>query len=265
MITKNNWRRNWKQKAKQLLNARRVADLPSTFKVWEGPSALTGDPIVVIASCAGADPSANGKTGDMVQIYILPKSTSPGHAWINGAINAVCPDACEHRRDQKGDCYVNWSRLRSAWDRGLVAPDLPDGYLTDAIVRLGAGGDPSAVPFHVWIKLLDGVKGCSGYTAEWRSLPIHWQRLFMASVATPDQAWEAAAMGWRLYAASLSEADDRAYEEQGVKACLSHAVDLPCVSCRQCDGTDNGANRPSFYIPLHGAIGAKRRREVGNG
>ena len=260
-----NWRSTWKQHAKRLLNVRRVADLPSTVKVGEGPSALSGDPIVVIASRIGADPSENGKTGDMGQVYILPKATSPGHAWINGAINAVCPDSCEHRRDQKADCYVNWSRLRAAWERGLTAPALPDGYLKGAIVRLGAGGDPCAVPFHVWVGLLDGVKGWSGYTAQWATLPAKWRGYFMASVATPDQAFDAAAMGWRLYAASLSEADDRAYEAQGVKACLSHAVDLPCVSCRQCDGTVKGENRPSFYIPLHGALGAKRRREVGNG
>ena len=53
---------------------------------------------------------------------------------------------------------------------------------------------------------------------------------------------------------------DAEFIAAGIKVCPSHTVGLQCAACRQCDGTDKGARRPSFYIPLHGIKGSQVRR-----
>jgi hypothetical protein len=257
-----NWRKVWKQQLKTTLGVGRVADLPTSVLIWRGTSQLNGDDIMVVASRV-REASENTKTGDMVQVYILPVAVSPRSAWHHGGIEAVCPDACSHRSDQDADCYVNWSRLRSTWERGAaMTAGVPAGFFRGAVVRFGAGGDPSAVPFEVWKSIADEARGWSGYTANWRSLSPEWATLFMASVSSLPDVWRARSAGWRIYAASESAAMDDALSAAGIRECLSHSHGVECTACRQCDGTSKGSKRPDYYIPLHGAVGGKRRRQA---
>ena len=65
--------------------------------LWEGPSALTGAPIVVIATGLKRK-SANAKIGaDTVQVWYLPRDVAPNVAVKTGDDEAVCGD-----RDQGG-------------------------------------------------------------------------------------------------------------------------------------------------------------------
>lgn len=260
------WRSNWLKRVKRLYPVQRRTHLPHSVVVWTGASMLTGDPIMVVASRIQRE-SNNAKTGDMVQVYILPLRMSPRVAWHQGGIESVCPDACEHRSDQNKDCYVNWARLTDTWKAGVRSIEagrvsVPRGFFQGAIVRFGAGGDPSAVPLEVWTGIASEARGWSGYTANWRSLSADWGRLFMASVSSLPDVWRARSKGWRIYAASESAAMDTALSEAGVKVCPSHSVGLQCVACRQCDGTSKGSKRHDYYIPLHGARGAVRRRQA---
>ena len=264
-----NWRKKWSQRLKQIYQVTRVADIPSLQVVWSGPSQLTGAPIMVVAACSGWRSSINAKTGDMVQVYILPLEMKPRTAWYQGGIEAVCPDACPHRSDQDKDCYVNWSRLTTTWKMGKELVQRGDvgvsrGLFQGAIVRFGAGGDPSAVPLEVWAGIASEARGWSGYTANWQALTPEWSRLFMASVSSLPDVWRARSAGWRIYAASESSAMDTELAVAGVKVCPSHSVGLQCVACRQCDGTSKGSKRPDYFIPLHGQVGAARRRKVEN-
>ena len=259
-----NWRSGWKQYLKSLVGVRRVADLPTSVVLWSGPSMLTGDPIMVVASRV-REPSSNSKTGDMIQIYILPLDTHPAHAWHRGGIESVCPSACAHRSDNDKTCYVAWERLGALWlaARKAIAAGrvgVSDGYFKGAIVRFGAGGDPSAVPLAVWESVASDARGWSGYTANWRDLSEDWALLFMASASTLPDVWRARSKGWRIYASSESPAMDTALSAAGVKVCPSHTVGLQCTACRQCDGTTRGARRPDYFIPLHGIAGGKVRR-----
>jgi hypothetical protein len=127
-------------------------------------------------------------------------------------------------------------------------------------------GDPAAIPFSVWAALLSEARGHTGYTAHWRRLSPEWSRYFMASVSSPADYLRARSQGWRVFAASESPADDRAFAAAGASHCEADRPEapIPCVSCVACNGAARNAARPGRYVKLHGAIGAKRRRIASN-
>ena len=69
------------------------------YTLYRGRSNIDGKPIVVIATLK----TANGKTGDVVQTWILRRDTSALQAVRNGKDYSVCGD-CLHRRMKS--CYV---------------------------------------------------------------------------------------------------------------------------------------------------------------
>jgi hypothetical protein len=261
------WRASWRA----IRKARRAARLPDTIVLWCGPSSFDGTPIALVGHRVNA-PSENGKTGDMVQVSIMRQDRPPIEAWKAGADGAVCPGACGHRskpRGGSGECYVNKARLSAAWraarreiDAGRIG--WTPGTFAGARIRAGMEGDPAAVPFEVWAALLGEARGHTGYTAAWRTLPIEWSRLFMASVSSPADYLRARSKGWRPFAASASESDDRAFEAAGSSGCEAdrEVAALQCVACVACNGAARNATRPGRYVKLHGALGAARRARL---
>lgn len=69
------------------------------FVVYDGPSAIDGERIVVIV-CA-LERSRNAKTGHMVQTYILRADMHPIEAVRTGADVSIC-GGCKHRGDGTG-------------------------------------------------------------------------------------------------------------------------------------------------------------------
>jgi len=65
-------------------------------------------------------------------------------------------------------------------------------------VRLGAYGDPAAVPFQVWQALLAYAAAWTGYTHQWRRAP-ELAAYCMASVDTPGERAEARFLGFRTF------------------------------------------------------------------
>lgn len=265
-MNRQSWRRAWKQHAKRVLRLRRVADLPTSVVIWEGPSQLDGTPILAVASRT-REASQNGKTGDMIQIAIMRQDVSPGWAYVQGFDGAVCPDDCDHKsvaRGGMGTCYVNKVKLRATWERAIRLIEAgevgaPRGFFTGARVRIGNEGDGAAVPLHVWQGIVAEAADHTAYTAGWRDLGPDWARIFMASVSTPADAIRARSAGWRFFASSGSSADDAAFTEAGGRACLNHSHGLQCVSCLGCDGLKKGKKRLSFWIPFHGVKGSAVR------
>lgn len=262
------WRRKFRRHLKALLGVTRIADLPSTVVLWAGPSRIDGTPIMAVASCYREE-SENGKTGDMVQVWIGRQDMSPMDAWRSNRDDAVCPSACRHRSDNEGTCYVDLARLLAAWKAAVTLVEagrvgFPPGILEGALVRIGMWGDPSAVPLWVWERIAAQAKGHTGYTAAWRTLdPTTWGKVIMASVGSPADALRAKSLGWRVFASSDTPADDQAFaDDAGLRLCLAESDGMTCASCRGCDGTDRGAKRPSFYNPVHGAVAAARRRRA---
>src|SRR3989344_7004286 len=155
--------------------------------IYRGPSMLDGAPIVVIATGL-AKSSRNEKTGDMVQTWIMREDMHPSEAGKAGADDSGCGN-CPHRG---ASCYVQvWRAPAVVWkahQRGVypMAADLAAirALGRGRMVRLGAYGDPAAVPAEVWSALCAEASGWTGYTHQWRKAP-HLRQWCMASADSP--------------------------------------------------------------------------------
>ena len=95
--------------------------------LYEGPSMLDGAPIVAIATTGK---SANRKTGDMIQTWILRQEWSPVDAVRYGADSSIC-GSCTHRgapaEGKPRTCYVNVGQapqgIWRAWKAGRYPKD----------------------------------------------------------------------------------------------------------------------------------------------
>ena len=220
--------------------------------VWEGPSQLDGAPIVVILSGL-KNPSANRKTGPMLQTWILRRDMSPTDAAKSGDDSSICGE-CPLRHYKGGGCYVNIGQAPLAIWKAYAAGNLPrldaiGGYsvTNGKAVRLGAYGDPAAVPFAVWLNLVWKSRTHTGYTHQWRDCDQRLSSLCMASCDTVADRMAATAMGWRYFglATEIPDGPSDAIE------CLSDAKDIPCDKCGLCAGTSRPAK--NILITPHGS------------
>lgn len=228
--------------------------------LYRGPSVLTGAPIVAIATGLQAArrhsrQGVNAKTGAVVQVYILAGGRNPVAAHASGRDAAVCGD-CPHRA---GSCYVRLDRgplqVWRAYQRGRYRqPSLQTARaaLAGLPVRLGAYGDPAAVPLPVWETALGQAGSHTGYTHQWRTCDPGLRRWCMASCDSQAEAGQAQAAGWRTFTVVPKGAT-----VPGQLALLCPASEeggrkLHCVDCRACDGTAGGRHS-QVWIPVHGA------------
>src|SRR5690348_8658212 len=141
---------------------------------YRGPSLLTGDPIVGLLT--GLDEgSGNAKTGPMAMAYVLRPELAPMDAKRANVDDAICGDCKLRGRDGKDSgCYVvPWQGPTQVW-KAFRAGDYPDvtwpelqALIEGRGVRLGAYGDPAAIPFEVWHRLLITAGFWVGYTHQW--------------------------------------------------------------------------------------------------
>lgn len=231
---------------------------PLGLVLYHGPSRLDGTPIVVIATLG----SSNVKTGDMVQTWILRADVDPLAASRAATDDAVCGD-CPHRRSLGGACYVNLGQapvgVWRAWRRGVYMDarygNVPDPtVLAGRKVRLGAYGDPLAVPAEVWQGLLYYTNaGHTGYTHQWRREGAdEYRHLVMASCDTAEEHALATSRGWRTFTvlAHDAPAPARTFE------CLADSKGKTCEECMACDGArpDRDLQPASVWIRVHGAV-----------
>ena len=229
--------------------------------IWQGASPVDGAPIVAIVT--GLDSkSANGKTGDMLQTWILLANAHPSEALASGADVSIC-GACPHRpRVVNGKrmrtCYVRMQAPPSVWKcyaRGGYA-SVSDPRAIAALgrgraVRLGSYGDPAMVPTFVWAALVSGARTHTGYTHQsgLESFDANLLALCMRSADSEAEARTAYAEGIRSFyvrpfGAPLPKgfAQCPAAEEAGRRA--------TCADCGLCAGSALRA-RP-ISIQAHG-------------
>ena len=131
-----------------------MATKPNGAILWEGPSPLDGQPLVLIITGL-AQSTENDKTGDMLQTWILRADVDPWTAFKGPDGYSNCGD-CTHRLHRT--CYVRWYQaplsIWNAYKRGSYSrmPDL--GLIRDRMLRIGSAGDPALVPSWVWEPLL---------------------------------------------------------------------------------------------------------------
>lgn len=222
---------------------------------FRGNSVLDGKPIVAIATHG----SGNRKTGDMIQTWILRSHVDPVRAVQTGQDASICGD-CYHRgtADRPRTCYVNVGQAPLSVYRAFKRGIYREGTLLDVIeqhdgkpVRMGAYGDPVAVPWSAWHGI-HMARIWTGYTHQWRRLEARpFRSVLMASCDSAAEMAEAAADGWRAF--TVQSLENPAQLENSI-ACPSDRG-VQCADCGLCRG-QHAPNAPSIHIPAHGT--AKR-------
>lgn len=227
--------------------------------LYSGPSRIDDSPIMAWAT--GIDrPSMNRKTGPMVQVWIMRRDVPPSDAIRMNVDSSIC-GGCRHRGGPGGvgrTCYVSMARgpvtIWKASDRDAPSPDLravaDTGWFRTW--RIGAYGDPAAVPLEVWQALVSRARAWTGYTHLWRSRLCRdagWRRMFMASVDSPEERDLAHARGWRTFRVRRP-GDPRTPTET---VCPAESGRETCSTCLACRGTSGAfGSTPGIVIDVHG-------------
>ena len=211
--------------------------------------------IVAIATIG----TANVKTGDMLQIWIMDRNLHPVesvHSRKDAKLQCKgCPFASGN------GCYVSPLPLMAIWrkfQRGEY-PTLEKGSISwDSLfsgksVRFGAYGNPSMLPLAIVEDIAKRAKKHTGYFHDWHSMEIKqaqdYGRFFMAS-CEKSNVKQAQGIGLRTFMVvpELEEFD-------GIE-CLADSKGLTCSECGLCDGTERSNQRakalPSVFIKAHG-------------
>lgn len=247
---------------------------PQGIILYRGPSMIDGSPIVAIMTGI-ASKSSNEKTGALLPVYILADNGRDplADARENGA-RGICGDCIHGPKMQKdgtfkfSSCYVNVAqgpvsvfkalqrgRYRR-WDRSRHAR-----YLRGRVIRLGAYGDPAAVPLSVWESITPHAAGWRGYTHQWRKAAPGYAAFCMASVETEADRAEAKAAGYRTFRVRLAT-QRVAPGEITCPASAEAGKRKTCADCRACSGALASKAAADVVIIFHGseAAGAWKRR-----
>ena len=233
---------------------------PPGVVLYQGPSVLDGEPIVMVATFE----SENGKTGNMIQTWIIRADMHPLSALSSGADKSICGN-CRHRPANENSCYVVVAQSVTALYRAFKAGSYPPYKVTEHArffvgreIRLGAYGDPAAVPKDYIRQVLWLVDARTGYTHQWRSKKAQWLKgVVQASVDSEAEAQLAKSRGWRYFRVK-DEADPRLPGEGSCPASSEYmgrtGKKVQCRTCTLCDGSS-----ASVVINGHGVRWGSRR------
>ena len=242
------------------------------YVIWEGASLLDGQPIALIATIK----SSNDKTGNMVQTYIIGQDKSPIEMSRTGEDFSIC-GGCVHRGTANPDketggadgrsCYVMLLMVQSVWNayrkgsfiRLVDSPDVGVKF-SGLMVRLGAYGDPSAVPSSVWDDVLLHSKGRTGYTHQFGVEGADVRPdLCMISADTEAEARVQWGLGNRTFRVGHTVDEMVKGHEILCPASEEAGRRTTCNECKLCSG--NGIKAKSIFIPVHGT-GKNNYRKV---
>jgi len=216
--------------------------------LWQGKSRIDGSPIAVILT--GFSGSANRKTGNMIQSWIIRTDIDPMSAVRTGKDFSVCGN-CPHRGvNGKGRvCYVKVFQaplsVYRCFKRGGYRNIQETGYsiLEGQILRIGSYGDPSMIPADVWIECLKYCRVHTGYTHQWRIFQ-DLKGIVQASCDNDKDFLDATNQGWKTF--RIVKDIQSAGKDEVV--CLNQAKGISCQDCRICNGS-----RRNVVITVHGS------------
>lgn len=226
---------------------------------YRGPSLLTGDPIVGVLTGLAVRTS-NAKTGPVLQTWILRSDRTPMDAVRQNLDDAICGDCALRGRDGRDRrCYVApWLAPNNVWRTLERYPEVSwpelEARTRGRSLRLGAYGDPAAIPFEVWQVLLAPVAGWIGYTHQWRTCDPRFKTIVMASVDSEAEWHDAHAAGWRTFRVLTSTENVLIGKECACPASDEMGHRTTCERCQLCRGTSRPAR--SVAIRAHGYNGA---------
>lgn len=228
--------------------------------LYEGPSMLDGKPIVVIATgLEQRKASRNGKTGAMIQTFIMRSDIAPHKAVKTGDDMSICGDCKRRPLAAKAlgvkPCYVKvFQSPRSVYDaytRGIYSREWSEDTFADLGVRLGSYGDPAAAPFGIWERVTSQVSHHTGYTHQWQRFP-ELAAFVMASVDTIEEQLLAKFLGFRTFRAAPQDRDprDKLPSEANCGASREMGHRTSCDKCKACSGLA-GKARADIVINEH--------------
>lgn len=232
----------------------------SGILLYDGPSQLDGEPIIAVATGVRT-PSRNTKTGPMVQVWILHRDLDPFEE-LRIEHSSICGD-CPLRDN---GCYVTIGQAPSTVFRAYQAGQYPTGTAEDLrgeAIRLGAYGDPRALPLDLVRRLTEVASTWTGYTHlwEWKG-SYRYRPYLMASVETKAQARRARRRKWRTF--RIRGADESSKRRNGKEevVCPNETAGVQCIDCGLCSGTD-GRGSKSITIAAHGTRKARVLELIG--
>jgi len=196
---------------------------------YNGPSMITGDPIIGVITGLGRK-SKNPKTGPMAQTWITTAGVHAMDARKTGKDKSICGD-CPLRKDHK--CYVR-NLSGSLWKRSAMDAhptfELSDKNITrlqERGLRMGAYGNPSAIPIVYWRTLANLAGKWTAYDHQWRDIDPEWSELVMASCESSEDREEAKAKGYRTFRILWPEKNDKLESDEIL-------CPYPRVQCKDC-------------------------------
>ena len=200
--------------------------------------------------------TGNKKTGDMIQLSVLPvggdiADDTEGRAAICG----TCPHVA------LGSCYAYDQGLFSmmkAFRKGSYKSMELETFLTIAKtrkIRFGRFGDISLLPFNLVQEIAINCAGFTGYTNQWRSkhYDSRFNELFMLSTLGSKDSKQASKKypDARQFKVINTEVDYINNAEQGTITCPSENG-FNCNECLLCDGGAAGVSGVDIEIKAHG-------------
>src|SRR5215469_2969603 len=180
--------------------------------------------------------SKNSKTGNAVQVWIIPRFINPVEAYKTGDNRLVC-GGCPI----VSSCYVNlaraplniWHAYTNGHYRYLPVSEYSTAF-AGHIVRLGAYGDPVLIPLPIMKALSEASSHMLGYTHQWRHPWFSAYKRYLMASCEPDNYQQAITAGWRAFVVSSKKIE-------GLMTCPASAefehtrgYRLTCEKCGQC-------------------------------
>ncbi len=235
--------------------------------IYEGPSLLDGQPIIVVVTGIKTS-SNNNKTGDMLQTWILLRDIDPREANKSGKDFGICGD-CRHRGIAHDDIDKVLAKERTCYVLIYQAPlniyktyhkggyEYAIGHSKIAAlgdgrkVRLGSYGDPAAVPAYIWTSLLSKSIGHTGYSHQQNITTSSFDAsMVMVSADTLSEAEVAWAKKQRTFRVVKTVNELVNGKEILCPASKEAGQRTSCSECRLCSGSIIAAK--SIAVVVHG-------------
>jgi hypothetical protein len=217
--------------------------------LFEGASVLDGSPIAMVATLK----TTNVKTGAMVQTWIIRTDINPVEASKQKLDSSIC-GMCPHRHSLSGACYVNIGQAPNAVYKAYKAGKYAKldatnvNLLKGRQIRLGAYGDPAAIPFNVLALTAHLASGVTGYTHQFhhKNFDSRVAEFCMISSDTQNEAMRIQKQGFKTFRVK-TESDKKI---TGEVECLADSKGLTCSQCMKCNGLHTSNN---IVINVHGS------------
>ena len=226
---------------------------PTGYVLWRGLSPINQQPIVAVVTIT----SANRKTGNMMQVWILNESTDPVAAIASGDDESIC-GGCRHRRNPLTGvrtCYVNPGQaplsVYRSWQAGsyphinTLSADGKSKLFKGRGIRWGAYGDPACLPASVITACNALASYHTAYTHQWREPWATAHRgILMASCDSVTDHDEAKAAGWSTF--TVASVNARVTHAKQCPATVEHSQ-AQCSTCKLCNGA-----KSDIFVHAHG-------------